>query len=99
MVTATNTAADTVATAVPTAAALTTTVANTSIGVNPVPGVEVGNLSHPAGADTVGSVHQDHGDDGHVPLRLYPDIVVHQVVQQRLVVLVEDVTKKKTEKC
>lgn len=44
--------------------------------------VVVGDLAGPACADTFGTVHQHSGDDGHVPLRLHPLIVVVVVLEQ-----------------
>ena len=55
------------------------------------PWIEVGNLGHPAGTDTVGSVDQNHGQDGDVPLRLNAQVIVLLVGQQRVVRRVEDV--------
>ena len=46
-----------------------------------VPGVVVGDLGAVAGTDAVGSVHQHHGQDRAVPLRLNALVVFQQVLQ------------------
>lgn len=63
---------------------------------NDFPGVVVGNLGHPARADTAGAVHQHHGDDRHVPDWLNLLIVVLEVLEQRVVVWVEDESCQRT---
>ena len=52
--------------------------------------VVVGDLGAPTGADAVGAVDEDHGDDGDVPLGLDLLVVVGQVVEDGVVVGVED---------
>ena len=52
--------------------------------------VVVGDLGHPTGTDAVGAVHQDHREDGDVPLGFDFLVVVGQVLQDGIVVLVED---------
>ena len=59
------------------------------------PWVVVGYSGHPASTDTVGSIDQDHGDDGHVPLWFDPLVVVQQVLQDGVVVRVEDHPEEK----
>ena len=56
-----------------------------------LPGVEVGDLGHPAGANAVGSVDEHHGDDGDIPLGLYTLVVIPEVFQNGIIMLVEDV--------
>ncbi len=52
--------------------------------------VVVGNRGLPPGGDAVGSVDENHGDDGDVPLRLDRLVVVGQVVEDGVVLRVED---------
>ena len=44
--------------------------------------VVVGDLAGPAGSDALGSVDQDHGEDGDVPLGLHLLVVVPEELQQ-----------------
>lgn len=44
--------------------------------------VVVGDFTGPACTDALSSVHQHHGNDGYVPLRLHLLVVVIQKLQQ-----------------
>lgn len=57
----------------------------------------VGNLGHPTCRDAVGSVDENHGDDGHVPLGLDRLVVVGQVVEDEVVLRVEDHSRQGTQ--
>lgn len=50
--------------------------------VDDLTGVVVGDLTGPAGSDALGAVHQQHGDDGNVPLWLHLLVVVKQELEQ-----------------
>lgn len=60
---------------------------------NKISWVVVGNLRHPAGTDTVGTVNKDHGNDGTIPFRFDALVVIVQVSQKRIIVRMEDQTR------
>ena len=61
---------------------------------NNTPWIIIRNLGHPSGTDTIGTVHQYHGQDGDVPLGFNPLVVVQLVGQHCVVSLVENVPVK-----
>lgn len=64
--------------------------------VDDLSGVVVWNLARPASADTLSAVHEHHGDDGNVPLRLHLLVVIKQELKQIGVHLWEQQLGKRT---
>ncbi|KAH9404955.1 hypothetical protein TYRP_000789 [Tyrophagus putrescentiae] len=56
--------------------------------------IVVGNFGAPAGADALRAVHQHHRNDGHVVLGLNAQVVVVEVLHQRVVLRREDLPRQ-----
>ena len=65
--------------------------------VDNLSGVVVGEFAGPPGADALGPVHQHHGDDGDVPLRLHLLVIIVQELQQVGVSGREEQLRQRTE--